>query len=93
MGPMLYECAHCGRPVRHNVGRGLCRHCWDNPKIRVKYAIRDEFPAKGPRRKMPAPAPAPPRSQPTYADIEKMRRQHFRDAYVPAAPETTEGEE
>lgn len=94
MGPLLYECAHCGRPVRSNVGRGLCRGCWDNPKIRVKYRVRDEFPASGPRPKnILAPPDTSPQSELTYAQIEKLRRDHFGDRYIPSSPETTEGDE
>lgn len=31
------KCVHCGRRNQSRSGRGLCRHCHDNPEIRCLY--------------------------------------------------------
>jgi len=30
-------CRHCKKPYTCRAGRGLCRHCWENPLIKAKY--------------------------------------------------------
>ena len=33
------RCKHCQGLVTNRAGRGLCRQCWDNSKIRKRYSL------------------------------------------------------
>lgn len=36
-------CRHCEKVILARVGRGLCRRCWDDKKVRAKYPILAPF--------------------------------------------------
>ncbi len=40
---MTYVCRNCNDYYSVRAGRGLCRKCWDDKIIRVKYPLLAQF--------------------------------------------------